>query len=128
MSLLLPVLAPLPACLPLAAGARITDGPLFPLVASLLVGGVPYAVLALLLLRKMRGRDEDGLRRLTLGAPWGMLLLLLLCTGPWGLFAAPYVLAFGYGYVLLAFGLLWVLRRCDVVPPRERIAATLLAA
>jgi hypothetical protein len=87
------------------------------LLASVIIGGLPYLVVALPLLRSLRGRSVGAYRRLSIVAPILYAAVLTFCltvyfyvegtsAGVRGSFEtalgfAAYAIAFGYFYVLL---------------------------
>jgi hypothetical protein len=97
-------------------------------VWSGLIGGVPYVLLAMLLLLWARGKREKQVRRGLVLSPFFMLLIFsgfiivasLISPSPDAspsslaqalLFFGSFVLVFGYAYVGLVFGAVWALRR-----------------
>jgi MFS family permease len=97
-------------------------------VWSGLIGGVPYVLLATLLLLWARGKREKEIRRGLILSPFFMLLIFwcfvtvasLISPSPDAspsslaqafLFFGSFVLIFGYAYVALVFGAIWMLRR-----------------
>jgi hypothetical protein len=99
-----------------------------------IIGCVPYLVLVALLLRWARGKSEAQFRRALMLSPllmlplfWVFILVIsLLRFGAESgvselveglLFYVPFVLGFGYGYVLLVFGLVFALKRTGVISP-----------
>jgi hypothetical protein len=123
-SLLLPLIMPL-----------IIGVVLFPLLTIALyatvIGGVPYILLATLLLWSMRGKSEEQIRQILIWSPVLMLLLFdgLVVFG--GVFILPknrisnnlaefavtlfllssFILFVGYAYVLAVFGYVGLLKR-----------------
>jgi hypothetical protein len=97
------------------------------------IGCMPYLVLVALLLRWAHGKNETQFRRALMLSPllmlpllWIFILIISLLRGTESgvselvdglLFYAPFVLGFGYGYVVLVFGLVTVLKRVGVISP-----------
>jgi hypothetical protein len=123
-SLLLPLIVPL-----------IIGFVFFPLLTIALyttvIGGVPYILLATLLLWLMRGKSEEQIRQILIWSPVLMLLLfdgLVLFAGVFIFpknrisinlaefaltlfFLSTFILFVGYGYVLAVFGYVRLLKR-----------------
>ena len=135
LSLLLPILVPA-LCAPALFFIRsLTEGAatvLMVIVTSMLYGCIPYLILAGLLLRWMRDKDEAQIRRALKLSPLFMLVIFQLFAGVWiSLFSearprinqfigslivlTPFVLLFGYAYVGVAFGLIRVWKRRNAV-------------
>jgi len=138
-SLALPICLPLAVILALAPLTLVQDSVPFPLTAvlvvfvwSLIMGGVPYLILAGGLWFWMRGKSERGLRRITYLAPLVMIGVYALCLvalslalglgpEPWestlGFMAlsAVSILGLGYLYVFFIDGLRWFLKRKGIV-------------
>lgn len=102
------------------------------IVWSGLLGGIPYAIVAVLLLLWARSRGEAQIRRglllsplimlLVFGAFLGIVRLLQNLKGLEGLhyrevmaFSIPCILILGYVYVGIVFGVVWLLRRKGVL-------------
>ena len=131
-SLLLPILLPgvfwlLPAPLADIAGAADPSGiVLGPLLGSLVLGGIPYAAFALLILIWSRGKSGRELRRVSWWSPvlflppllawiaWQMMFTgqsLGVADCDIGLMYGVLSLLVGYFYVLCVAGLAWAATR-----------------
>lgn len=102
------------------------------------IGGVPYLVLVTLLLRWARGKSESQFRRALVVSPILMLPLFWMFIAIVGLlrfgtelgmpeivegllFYVPFILGFGYGYVVLVFGVVFILKRIGMIIPLRLI-------
>jgi hypothetical protein len=101
-------------------------------VYSGLIGGLPYLVVIALLLFWARGKGEAQIRRGLVLSPLLMLPVCLVFIVVIGLVRsgrdltasefydavalfAPFILGFGYTYVVLVLGVVWLLRRRGVL-------------
>jgi hypothetical protein len=107
-------------------------------VYSGIIGAIPYLALVALLLWWAWGKSEQQVRRGLILSPIMMLPIFWLClgvaclvpreTGPKGpeflegvLFYTPFILGFGYGYVLLTLGAVFVLKHVWMIAKSEAI-------
>jgi len=139
LSLALPIILPVIAALPLVfvndnspEPFGFLSGIMAATIFSGLVGGVPYLMLVGLLLWRMHRKTERQIRRLLILSPILLLPIFLIHITVFSLvtsgvqatlesfgevlmFYVPYVLGFGYFYVALVFGTVFLLRRIGVV-------------
>lgn len=107
-------------------------------VMSGFVGGIPYVILVVLLLWWMRGKTDPQIRLALLLSPLLMLpifclyvaVVMLIRFGASSAFFefrqasisySPFVLVFGYTYVILVFTAMFVFRRLGAVSPSDAI-------
>jgi len=112
----------------------LLSGVIAAIIFSGLVGGIPYLILAGLLLWWMCGKTEKQIRRVLILSPILLLPITLIFITTVSLlrfgaeetlaefsevliFYVPFILGFGYGYVALVFGAVLVLRRMGVISP-----------
>jgi hypothetical protein len=134
-SLLLPLVVPALIAPLLFAGFRLPEwlGAIVLFTAySGFIGGVPYLVLVALLFWWARGKSEAQFKYALVFSPLLMLPLFLvfmlavslLTVGTESgvselvsglLFYVPFILGFGYFYVLLVFGTVFILKRTGVL-------------
>jgi len=102
-----------------------------------LVGGIPYLVLVALLLLWGRGKTEKQFRRALILSPILLLPIFLLFILMFALivdrqslgwqsvdgifFYVPWILSFGYGYVLVGLTGIFILRRLSVISTSDAI-------
>ena len=111
------------------------------IVYSGLIGGIPYVVLVALILGWVRGKSDTQFKRALVLSPILMLPVFFLCLALFNLitlgflsdafkvkdvreqmlFYLWFILGFGYSYVLLVFGAVFVLKRLSVVTPSPAI-------
>lgn len=132
-SLVLPILLPAICLLITPHNLDTLYGPLatvlMAFIFSGLIGGIPYVILAIALLVWMRDQDLQQIRRALLLSPLFLIPIVvfagLIYLAVVGNVSAPdplvyvysilvfggYILAFGYFYVLIAFGLARLVRK-----------------
>jgi len=133
LSLLLPIIVPIlfvPTLLFIRSLGESGAIVLMTILTSLIYGGIPYLILAGILLFWMHGKDETQIRRILLLSPLLMLVIFQVFAGLWIAFfseatpkinqfigslvlLSPFVLLFGYIYVGIVFGIieLWKKRK-----------------
>jgi uncharacterized membrane protein len=140
-SLALPLIVPILSAIPLlfvssndAEPLGLLSGVIAAIILSGLVGGIPYLILVGLLLWWMRYKNEKQIRRVLILSPILLLPLSLIFITTISLlrfgaeetltdfsevltFYVPFILGFGYGYVALVFGAVFMLRRTGVILP-----------
>lgn len=140
-SLFLPLIVPLLFALPLLFVSQNAvepfgwfSGVMAIFIYSGMIGGIPYAILAGFLLFWMRGKTEKQIRCALFLAPILLIpmffafitLLSVLRLGivenlgnmiPEFIFYIPFLLGFGYGYVALVFGAIYLLKRMNKIKP-----------
>ncbi|HQU81777.1 MAG TPA: hypothetical protein PKY59_01545 [Pyrinomonadaceae bacterium] len=135
-SLFLPIIVPLlisPAMLFLPTMSHNLGLIVLFVVYSVLAGGIPYLILAIPLFFRMRNKTENHIRKRLLLMPVGMIAIFAIfalaafigslfsadrntfATFKGGLesllFVSLFTLIFGYFYIGLTFGILWLLKR-----------------
>ena len=123
----------LPLLVPLLSPSFESVAPMlaYLLFGSLVIGGIPYAILAVSLLVFLHDSDERRIRRTLAAAPLLMVPVLWICmlaiivvtTSPstrdvsweWIGGVSGYVIVIGYAYVAVVFSGIWALRRLRVL-------------
>ena len=102
-----------------------------------LIGGVPYLMLVVLLLFWARGRTEKQFRRALILAPvlmlpiFSLFIVIVALFLDWEsvgwetanglLFYVPFVLGYGYAYVVLVLCTIFLLKRLGAIVPSRAI-------